>query len=61
MDEVLLKEIIDKLDRLDEKVTNFMGFFDLGEEDRAEIEKDLKSYKEGKLDTVSLDEAEKLV
>ena len=56
-----MKEIIDKLDRLDEKVTNFMGFFDLGEEDRAEIEKDLKSYKEGKLDTVSLDEAEKLV
>jgi hypothetical protein len=56
-----LKEIIDKLNRLDEKVTNFMGFFDLSEEEREELERDLKSYKEGKLGTVSLEEAEKLV
>jgi hypothetical protein len=61
MDEALLKEIIDKLNRLDEKVTNFMGFFDLSVEERKELDRDLKSYKEGKLRTVSLEEAEKLV
>lgn len=57
----MLRQILDKLDRLDAKITNFMGFFDLLSEERAELKKDLNAYREGKLDTVSLEEAEKLV
>ncbi len=61
MEETLLKEIITKLDRLDEKVTNFMGFFDLPLEEKAELKEDIEAYRKGKLDVVALEEAEKLV
>lgn len=61
MEETLLKEIITKLDRLDEKVTNFMGFFDLPMKEKAELKEDIGAYRKGKLDVVALKEAEKLV
>lgn len=61
MEETLLKEIITKLDRLDEKVTNFMGFFDLPLKEKAELKEDIGAYRRGKLDVVALEEAEKLV
>jgi uncharacterized protein YbgA (DUF1722 family) len=61
MDETLLREIINKIDKLDEKLTNFMGFFDLSSKERKELLKDIEIYKKGKLDVVSLGEAEKLV
>lgn len=57
----MLRQILDKLDKLDAKITNFMGFFDLPPGERAELKKDLRAYREGKLDTASLEEAEKLV
>jgi heme oxygenase len=61
MDETLLREIINKIDKLDEKLTNFMGFFDLAPGEKKELLKDIETYKKGKLDMVSLGEAEKLV
>lgn len=61
MEKALLKEIIKKLDKLDEKVTNFMGFFDLSPSEKAELKSDIEAYKKGKLDLVTLEEAEKLV
>ncbi|MDI6654684.1 MAG: hypothetical protein QME59_02205 [Candidatus Hydrothermarchaeota archaeon] len=61
MEETLLKEIITKLDRLDEKVTNFMGFFDLPLKEKADLKEDIEAYRKGKLDVVALEEAEKLV
>ena len=61
MDEALLKEIINKIDKLDEKLSNFMGFFDLSPEERKELLKDIDSYKKGSLEKVPLGEAEKLV
>lgn len=61
MERTLLKEIITKLDRLDEKVTNFMGFFDLPLKEKAELKEDTEAYRKGKLDVVALEEAEKLV
>lgn len=62
MEEVaLLKEIIKKLDGLDEKVTNSMGFFDLSPKEKAEVKKDIENYRKRKLSVVALEEAEKLV
>ncbi|MFQ6136014.1 MAG: hypothetical protein ACE5PM_02415 [Candidatus Hydrothermarchaeales archaeon] len=61
MDETLLRQILDKLDKPDAKITNFMGFFDLPPKERAELKKDLRAYREGKLDAVALEEAEKFV
>ncbi len=61
MNEALLKDIISKLDKLDEKVTNFLGFFDLSPKEKAELRKDIGAYKEGRLGVVTLEEAEKLV
>jgi hypothetical protein len=61
MDDALLKEIINKLDRLDEKITNFLGFFDLEPEDEIALRKDIEAYQRGELETVSLEEAEDLV
>jgi heme oxygenase len=61
MEEVLLKQILDKLDRLDEKITNFMGFFDLPSKEKAGLKKDVEDYRKGELEVVTLKEAEKLV
>ncbi len=61
MNEALLKDIISKLDKLDEKVTNFLGFFDLAPKEKAELRKDIEAYKKGRLGVVTLEEAEKLV
>lgn len=61
MERTLLKEIITKLDRLDEKLTNFIGFFDLPPKEKAELKGDIEAYRKGKLEVVTLEEAEKLV
>ena len=61
MEEALLQEIIKKLDMLDKKISNFMGFFDLPEEEKKELREDVKRYKRGKLDLVNPEEAENLV
>lgn len=57
----MLREIINKIDKLDEKLTNFMGFFDLSPKERKELLKDIDIYKKGELSLVSLGEADKLV
>lgn len=61
MNEALLKDIISKLDKLDEKVTNFLGFFDLTPKEKAELKKDIEAYRSGEQDVVTLEEAAKLV
>ncbi len=61
MERTLLKEIITKLDRLDEKLTNFIGFFDLPPKEKAELKEDIEAYRKAKLEVVTLEEAEKLV
>ena len=43
----LLKAIKEKLDEIDEKIENFMGFFDLSEEELEIIEKDLEACEKG--------------
>ncbi|MFH1774517.1 MAG: hypothetical protein ABH874_06125 [Methanobacteriota archaeon] len=57
----IIKRDYYQLDRLDEKVTNFMGFFDLPLKEKADLKEDIEAYRKGKLDVVALEEAEKLV
>ncbi len=57
----LLKAIKEKLDEIDEKIENFMGFFDLSEEELKMIEKDLEAYEKGELDLIDLKTAKRLL
>ncbi len=44
----LLEKIYHKLEEIDSKIENFMGFFDLTDEEIKELKKDLEDAKEGK-------------
>ncbi len=57
----LLKAIKEKLDEIDEKIENFMGFFDLSKEELEMIEKDLEAYEKGELDLIDLKTAKRLL
>jgi len=57
----LLREIKGKLEEIDEKIENFMGFFDLSEEELKIIDKDLKAYEKGELELIDLKTAKRLL
>ncbi len=50
MDEAieLLREIKKKLEEIDEKIENFMGFCELSEEELEMIDKDIEAYERGR-------------
>ena len=53
-----LKAIRKELENLTERIENFMGFFTLTERELAELDKDIKAYERGELDTIPLSEVE---
>ena len=57
----LLKEIKEKLEEIDGKIENFMGFFELSEEELEEIRKDIEAYERGELEGIDLEEAKRLL
>ena len=57
----LLKEIKEKVEEIDEKIGNFMGFFDLSEEELEMIDKDLEAYEKGELELIDLETAKRLL
>jgi len=48
---VSIKQMIIQLDK---KIENFMGFFELSEEEREEIRKDVEAFKKGELEVVEI-------
>ena len=44
----LLKKIYHKLEEIDSKIENFMGFFELTDEEIEELKKDVEDAKKGK-------------
>jgi peptidoglycan hydrolase CwlO-like protein len=44
----LLKKIYHKLEEIDSKIENFMGLFDLTDEEIEELKKDVEDAKKGK-------------
>lgn len=63
MSEVIdvLREIKEKLEEIDEKIKNFMGTFDLGDEELEIIDKDLKAYENGELELIDIKTAKRLL
>ncbi len=54
-----LKAIRKELENLTERIENFMGFFALSQEEIVELDKDVRAYERGELDTIPLSEIEK--
>ncbi len=44
----LLEKIYSKLEEIDLKIDNFIGFFEMSEEDVKSLEEDIKDAREGK-------------
>ncbi len=59
MSEIEVKKldiILNKLEEIDTKISNFMGFFRLHPDELEEFETDVKAIEKGKLKTYSADE-----
>ncbi len=48
--------ILNKLEEIDTKISNFMGFFRLPPDEMEELETDIKAVEKGKLKTYPVDE-----
>ena len=63
LDEILtlteLRGIRIEISGLREEVGNFLGSFELSEEETKEIERDIEAYQKGELETVNVDEAKR--
>ena len=57
----LLREIKKKLEEIDEKIENFMGFCELSEEELEMIDKDIEAYEKGELELVDIEEAKRIL
>jgi len=57
----ILKEIKKKLEEIDEKIENFMGFCELGEEELEMINKDIEAYEKGELELIDIEEAKRIL
>ncbi len=57
----LLREIKKKLEEIDEKIENFMGFCELSDEELEMIEKDIGAYEKGELELIDIEEAKRIL
>ncbi|MBO8183705.1 MAG: hypothetical protein H0Z28_13115 [Archaeoglobus sp.] len=57
----LLKEIKKKLEEIDEKIENFMGFCELSEKELEMIDKDIEAYEKGELELIDIEEAKRIL
>jgi len=57
----ILRRIERKLEEIDEKIENFMGFCELSEEELGLIDRDIEAYKRGELELIDLDDAKKIL
>ncbi len=57
----LLKEIKKKLEEIDEKIENFMGFCELSNEELEMIDKDIEAYEKGELELIDIEEAKRIL
>jgi len=57
----ILREIKEKLEEIDEKIDNFMGTFDLSDDELEIIDRDLKAYEKGDLELVDIETAKRLL
>ncbi len=57
----ILKEIKKKLEEIDEKIENFMGFCELSEEELEMIDKDIEAYEKGELELIDIKEAKRIL
>ena len=57
----ILRRIERKLEEIDEKIENFMGFCELSEEELELIDKDIEAYERGELELIDLEDAKKIL
>jgi len=57
----ILRAIKEKLEEIDEKIDNFMGTFDLSDEELEIIDRDLKAYEKGDLELIDIETAKRLL
>ncbi len=57
----ILRRIERKLEKIDEKIENFMGLCELSEEELELIDKDIEAYERGELELIDLEDAKRIL
>ena len=57
----ILRRIERKLEEIDEKIENFIGFCELSNEELEMIDKDIEAYEKGELELVDIEDAKRIL